>query len=101
MFTPIELDDEPVNLEGILEISRCGFRDDKKGVGPSALFHFEYFTMTRWALAPVHFHVDKMDVGPRTLFHFGSFAMTSGSFAMTRRIIPGHFTTTTNTHYGT
>ena len=63
-----------VNLEGISEISRRRFRDDKMDVGPRSLFHFEYSSMAKWMLGPVHFHDDKSGDGLRTLFHFGRFA---------------------------
>ena len=58
------------------------------------------FAMTNWAMPPYtcsfwKFRDAKMDVGLRTLFHFGSFTMTKSMLA------PEHFTTTTNTHYGT
>ena len=51
------------------------FRDGKMGVGPRTLFHFEYSSMTKRMLGPVHFRDDKMGDGLRTLFHFERFAI--------------------------
>ena len=56
------------------------FRDDEMDVGPRALFHFEFPTMLKWAMAPAHFHYDKMGDGPRTL-----------SLCRNGRLAPAHF----------